>query len=776
MIIKPRRLPLFLWLAFVLFSLYWIFLKTPILSDISLFLPDAKNSGQDLLINELRESPAARILLLAIEGGDSHARAITNKELAEQLLSSRLFVKVENGEQKINYEAEKHFFQARYLLSSTLSRKKFSVSGLRSALLERLSELRSPASSFYQKLLPADPTGEFVKVIEQMQGMEQPSKHLGVWFSDDLSNSFLLIETKASGFDLDGQEKSLGYIRKVFSALANKYGTRLVVSGPGFFGVKSRKIIRRESTIFSLIASLLTAFLLLAGYRSLKFIAIAALPVLSALLAGTFIVSLFYGSIHGITLAFGLTIIGVTLDYPIHFFTHLESSRTVYETLGKIWPTIFLGATTTIIGFFAMMTTRFSGLAQLGLFSVAGIAAAILVTKFVLPSFIIFLKIRDKKFSPGHGWYLLLKSGRKMRITFILIGGTSILFLIFFNGVRWENNLEALSPIPKLLIVKDGQLRKEMHAPEVSHLIVLRGKDEEEVLERCELIAPVLKKLVDDQLIGSFDSVCRYLPSKKKQIHNRKLLPSSAELEKNLHEALTGFTFKKDFFNPFIQDIASTKEKKPLDLKALKGTKIAAKVSSQLFAIHDGWLGIVMLSEVKNTDKIASYFLAINNPNIQYVNLKKESGMLLANFRSAALNRLAFGLILVLLSLIIGLKSIRRSFIVLLPVFLALSVDLVLLFLIGERLSLFHLVSLLLVLGISLDYSLFFNQKGESDFFKMRTLYSLTFCCLSTVSLFGLLGLSNLSVLNSIGKTVSIGVILGYFFSLVLSSPEKGNQ
>jgi predicted exporter len=86
--------------------------------------------------------------------------------------------------------------------------------------------------------------------------------------------------------------------------------------------------------------------------------------------------------------------------------------------------------------------------------------------------------------------------------------------------------------------------------------------------------------------------------------------------------------------------------------------------------------------------------------------------------------------------------------------------------LLGEPLSLFHLASLLLVLGIGLDYGLFFdrcqNQGGDCT----RTTGALLICCSTTLLVFGLLAASPLPVLHAIGLTVSLGVVTTLLFTL----------
>src|SRR4029079_4324802 len=140
-----------------------------------------------------------------------------------------------------------------------------------------------------------------------------------------------------------------------------------------------------DALYFSVIATSLVAALLLLLYRSLRVLLLGLLPVASGALAGSGADSLGCGSVHGITLGFGATLIGEGVDYAIYLFTQIAPGTTPEKTLDRIWPTLRLGVLTSICGFSAMLLSSFPGLAQLGLFSIAGLIVAVAVTRYVLP-------------------------------------------------------------------------------------------------------------------------------------------------------------------------------------------------------------------------------------------------------------------------------------------------------------------------------------------------------------------------------------------------------
>src|SRR4029077_15898102 len=106
-------------------------------------------------------------------------------------------------------------------------------------------------------------------------------------------------------------------------------------------------------------------------------------PVASGALAGVAAVALGFDAVHGITLGFGITLIGEAVDYSIYLFVQRAA-----DWRHSVWPTIRLGMLTSVCGFAALLPSAFSGLAQLGLYSVTGLVAAALVRRFVLPAWL----------------------------------------------------------------------------------------------------------------------------------------------------------------------------------------------------------------------------------------------------------------------------------------------------------------------------------------------------------------------------------------------------
>ena len=134
-----------------------------------------------MLIEQIKDGLASRLILVGIEGADAPARAGISKAVAARLRSDPAFVSVNNGE-PVSVERDRAFlFNHRYLLSPAVTPERFSVDGLNAALGESIELLASPAGLLVKSLLPRDPTGEMLRLIESFNSGGGPATSDGAW-------------------------------------------------------------------------------------------------------------------------------------------------------------------------------------------------------------------------------------------------------------------------------------------------------------------------------------------------------------------------------------------------------------------------------------------------------------------------------------------------------------------------------------------------------------------------------------------------------------------
>jgi predicted exporter len=746
-------------------------------ADLSAFLPRAPTPTQQLLVDQLRDGAVGRVMLGAIEGADATARARLSRELAERLRADARFAYVANGAALGSERERKLLFEHRYLLSPAVTPERFSADGLREAIGETLDLVASSAGGLAQALLARDPTGEMSLIAASHLGAgPRPALFNGVWVSRDGERALLVLRTAAVGADTDAQEAAMGATRAAFAAALERVAApqaRLRLTGAGVFAVESRALIKREVVRVATLGVVLIAALLLLAYRSPRALALGLLPVLTGALVGVAAVAAGFGVVHGITLGFGATLIGESVDYAIYLFVQSGAAQGARGAwLDEFWPTIRLGVLTSMIGFAALLLSGFPGLAQLVLYSVCGLAAAALFTRYVLPQLLPDgFHVRELA---GFGARLsgLRAAAPRWRWLVALLCAAALVTLFAQRGALWASDLSALSTVSAEDADYDGRLRADLGAPDARYLLVAAGSDQQEALRAAERVAVALHPLVAQGVIAGYDSPARYLPSDAAQTARAASLPEPRELRARLARALHGLPLRPARLEGFIADATQARAGVRLTRADLEGSALGLAVDALLQQRAGGWHALLPLRAPATgpaafTIDAARVREALLGSGALFIDLKAEANALYDGYLHEAIALAAAGVAAVLLLLMIALRSAARVGRVAAPLGAAVLVTAAILAAAGQPLTLLHLVGFLLVVAVGSNYALFFERAGGAP--APRVLVSIALANATTVIGFGVLATSSVPVLRAIGATVALGTLLALAFAALLS-------
>ncbi|MHC9083430.1 MMPL family transporter [Luteimonas sp. RIT-PG2_3] len=763
-----RRLLLaLLWLVGLLLAGAWLGQRLDFSGDLRRFMPDPQTPEQKLLIDELGEGPGSRLLLLALSGADGPVLAAQSRQLRDTLAADPRFALVTNGSAASLDDIPEHLRSYRYLLSPTLDTQTLDADFLRDALDARLQDLGSPAAGLVEPLLPSDPTLEMLTLAEAWQPAHAPQQLHEVWFDRAGAQALLLVETRAAGFDPTGQQAAVDAIEQAFDRIRADTGSALEMTGPGAFAVEIGGRTEREARWIGTLDTVGLVLLLWLAYRSWKIPLLGVLPLASAGIAGLSAVALlFSGGVHGITIAFGFTLIGVVQDYPIHFFSHQRSGISPWQNVRALWPTLATGVIATCIAYLTFLFSGVDGLRQLAVFTIAALAAAALCTRYLLPA-LIDPDARDPADSRwlAECWRWIERLPRP-RWSLLVLAVVAFAIVALRPGAFWQNDLSKLTPVPAAALARDAQLRSELGAPDVRFVIAVQGTDVDTVLQMSERLQPELEALVARDALDGYDLAARYLPSESRQRSRQQRLPAPDDLRNALDAAAADSAFRADVFAPFLADVEQARKAEPLRMRDLAGTPFAAAVGGLLLDGGGHATALVSLTGLTDVDAVAQVAQA---HGARLMDLKQASESLVAEYRVRVLLALAVSAVLLLATVWAALRSPRRVWRVLLPMALTTLLILAVLRGLGIELTLFHLISLILAAGLGLDYALFFEHAGDDRRDQLRTLHAVIVCSLMTLLVFSLLALSTIPVLRAIGSTVALGVLCNFVLALLVA-------
>ncbi|SIP90653.1 MMPL family transporter [Pseudacidovorax sp. RU35E] len=781
-----RRLAVVLVWLLVLAAGVGVIARSRVDADLSAFLPAHPDARQRMLIEQIQTGVASRTLFIGIEGGrDEAQRAAVSRELGQRLRKSGLFDQVQNGDQSEWRDAGTWVFDRRYQLSPAVTPEHFTVEGLRNAILDTLSLLGTPGGNAFKPLLERDPTGESARMAETLIPATAPRSVEGVWAAREAPRALLLASTRAAGGDLDAQAQAIATIQADFAQAAAQVGasdTRLLMSGTAVFSVQSRDSIKREAVHLAVVGAIVVSGLLLLAFGALRALAIAMLPVATGVVVGTAAVSLVFGGVHGLTLGFGSTLIGETVDYAIYYL--IQARQVAGEGPAQAgwqrwrdlhWPTVRLGLLTSVAGFAALVFSGFPGLAQLGVFSIAGLVAAAVATRFLLPVLAPQgASGRGLRRYMAHAAGALVRGLPRLRLPLMALAIAGFVLVLWQGDQLWRAGLSSMSPVSRESQALDEQLRGDIGASDGATLVVAYGDTVEAALRQAEVAGARLDPLVDRGVLLGYDSVARILPSQALQMQRREALPDATTLRARLEEATAGLPIAADRLTPFVTQVEAARAASLIGREDARQGPLGAVVDALLFERPGGgWAAMVSLHpgpQFKHADVVAALQ---GLPGVSVAEVGEELSALYKRYLHEAFVQVGLGALAVVLLLGAWLRSGRRLLAVCQPLAAAVALTLGAMAAMGMALSILHLVGLLLVVAVGSNYALFFDQLRETGHADEDTLASLMLANLTTVISFTLIAISDIPSLASIGQVVAPGALLALLLSAAFARTAR---
>ena len=250
----------------------------------------------------------------------------------------------------------------------------------------------------------------------------------------DTFYAVIQIELADSSFSLNYQQKVLEALNQSQSAMEkNKKGLIFIRSGLIFHAIHGAEITKNEINKMGSLSLLAVMLLLIFTFKSLKPVLISIGMILFGVSMGVASCLLFFEKIHLLTFVFGTSLIGISIDYALHFFAerYKKEGWNSHRAVSCIFPGITLGVITSVIGFIGLCFTPFPGLQQMAIFCIAGLVSSYICVVLFYPQ--IFSKMRN---DPDKSIYRLVSAYLKCwnTTTISYVRNIAIILLVLLLG------------------------------------------------------------------------------------------------------------------------------------------------------------------------------------------------------------------------------------------------------------------------------------------------------------------------------------------------------
>ncbi|WP_162262093.1 MMPL family transporter [Bathymodiolus septemdierum thioautotrophic gill symbiont] len=728
-----------------------------VVSNIEQFLPsNIQDKNSQVLIEQSQKGASANLILVQILESNSKELSRLSQSLKAKLQTNNIFDFIVNSQDYDNLRY-KELLKYRYLLHDN----SFEVDELRNNFAELLSTFTANAPNKLIDYLLIDPQKAFLDYLFLNQVKTVAKEKHGVWFVADKSLLMIQIQENST---TGQQDIAIKAIKDAF--INSKPGSaKLLLSGPSVVATQVRENIQDTIKKASFVLLLVMFLIFIFVYRSVYLLLLANIVLGSSILIAMTMTQIIFGQIHGIVLAFGITALGVCLDYPLHIFSNISAKKSASDAVNYISNPLKIGLLTSIFAYVSLMGTGFDGLNQLAVFAIVGLFIAFVVSVYLIPVWMRNQKVNKREVSIGKPSSLRLK----FLISFLVV----LLPAIFL----WQQNnlfnasISQLNPASIESRQIDSNLRQALGVEEIDQLFLVSDKDLEGVLAKTKEIRQQLKNLINQQIIAGSIGVDTLLPSKKMQQYRQSHLPSKETLQSKVALSVLELPFKKGVFKQFIEDVSNSKTLPLLNYQAFKESIMGNKMRSLLFTQEGIWYSLIRIIDIKEMDKFSQQVDSDPILKDAYYSVSEEASNIMDNYLSETWNRLLLMMALLFFSVLWFSRKDKSRIWIVLPVFSGVLISLSFQVLLGNSIGIFHLLSLLLVVGLGFDYSLFFNYENIKAGQPSNSTHAITISAITTIMSFSVLTFSEVSVLSSIGQVVVVGVLSCFIVAKFVSTP-----
>ncbi|QWT20810.1 MMPL family transporter [Bacillus sp. NP157] len=721
---------------------------SPLQTDLLAMLPTTeRNALAEQAVERLGKASGDRMILLVANKDDDAAKDAA-RELGVALGKDKVFANVLAELPPFDLEQlVTPFLPYRFHLLTGDDRAALLAPGFDavSAIKRRLNE---PFGATIGPKLGDDPFGWMQHWLDRQpwnSGTLVPEDDMLTVHRDDASYVLVVGTLAGSSYDDGVQRRALATLADAErEVLAKHPGTRVLRTGAIFYAAAARAGAERDTHVVGIASTLGIAVLLLFVFRSMRPLLIAFLSTALGVVGAVVATILVFGQLHLLTLVFGAALLGEAVDYSIQYLCARANAGAQWEPLRgvrQVKPALLLALATSLLGYALLALVPFPALRQMAVFAIAGMSVACASVFWLLPAL-----LRKPARAPlarpfvrvALGWQRIA-SGRR---ALLAIGVLALAAIPGWMQLGHDDDIHLLISPPPSLDAQTALIRDVAGYGGGTQFWLVEGKDPEQVLQHEEALTD---RLQAEHI--SWTGVSAMLPSQARQAQNLAAVTQGVGGPDMVARMVAG-----GFKPAAAEAYAAAFPGKPFTLADWKA--FPAYMPFQYLWMDKGSI-VVPQGDV---DVARMRTVAQGLPGVSVIDKPASVSTLFGEYRGYAGLWLGAALVLVVLAFA-WRYGVRGAWRVALPPTAGIVLSVAALGYLGQPLTLFHLMALMLVLGVGANYAVFLREGEPHAAHIPGAAYAGVLLSAVTALLsFGLLALSSMPALQHFGLTLLLGI------------------
>lgn len=747
-------------------------------SDLFNMLPKAFEEDSLRKANEVLTKRISKVAIVLAADKDFEKAKAGALKIYEKLNGSPYFVSVTLHTDEVNLgEIASFFHRYRFNLLDDETIKALETGGEEDFAENALSLAYSPFTMLPLDNIESDPfmlaehnLKKYLEIPEHSGTSMKPKDGVLAAQKNDLWYVMVKTELSPKGAALASMDNGITEIYDICGKIKSGTGTRCVVSGGTFHSHKSSNSAAKEIKIISIISMIVVLSMLFLVFRSATPVVMPLLSIFFSLFSAAALTFAIFGKVHLVTLVFGTSLIGSSIDYSLHYFVHAAGNTKLgsgNEIRKKLLPGLTMAIISSCVCFAALFCAPFNLLKQMSLFSIAGLASSFLTTTAIFP----LLPLAEKRSVSGLETFhkiigFIKKINGKLAICTMIVASVILIF-VFRDNFGIENDIKKLYKETGELLENEKEAYSVISYSPVNWFII-SGNDENEVLKNEEELRERLKSIDPDNAGAMGTSL--FIPSAEKQKKSRaaveKLLPlAEAQFEKLDIGNGAAESFRKGFYEAENELLSVSAEKIPNTIKEALGAYWLGQIKDKYYSI---------LIPNFFADSATFRKFTEGNENLYFVNKVEDVNSDLDKVTTIVLEFFLAAYILIFIVLRFFYTTKESLKIISIP-FIVLLVSSAVFAATGTRAEFFSVTGIILVFGLGLDYIIYTqeNEKTKDPTERKLEPFAIFLSFFTTIVSFGALALSSFQPVHLIGFSIFTGLCAAYFAALFHSSGDK---
>ncbi len=601
----------------------------------------------------------------------------------------------------------------------------------------------------------------------------------GSLFVADATHQFVLLPMtlKVPAFSLSAQRKVVPLLAEASAAArAAAPGVQVIQAGVVLHAAAAGA--QAEGEVSTIGVGSLAGIVLLTwlAFRSLRPIGLILLSIGIGFLGSLSVCWLLFGSIHLLTLVFGASLIGVAQDYGIYFLCNRLSADPSLDSsslLKRLLPGLALTLLAAVIGYMGLALTPFPGLRHMAVFSAVGLVFAWMTVVCWFPTLVGVNTLKSGALA--RRYCDTLARWPRLRLTPVSLAGMALFVALAAFGwsrLGVNDDIRSLQTPPKILLADQIKLGKLLDAPTPVQYYLVRGASAEAVLQKEEALKRRLDPLVAQGRISGYQALSNWVPSQKVQLERRALIESKLLQDGGPLHALAAEIGEDAAW------VAATRAHLVTPAPPLTVATFLKTAPSEPW--RHLWLGdtggvhasIVAIRGLSLASLPQLREAAAGQQDVQWVDKVAEISSVLGRYRQY-MGWVVLGAYVLVFAVLFP-RYRRNAWRVLAPTAVASLATLAVLGYAGQALQMFHVLALMLLLGVGIDYGIFMQENAARR--DSTSWLAVGLSAVSTILSFGLLGLSRTPALQAFGLTMLIGTTLAWLLVPIFATPHESEH